>query len=135
MDLASQHAVGVAKRLPAEFTLPNGDRVGFDKVGQVAPSSDNPLYQIMYVEDAPAPEPLPSVPQVVSPLQARLALMRMGLREQVETAVALASEDVRVSWEYATEIRRQSPLITALAPALGLTDVALDQLFTLAATL
>lgn len=73
------------------------------------------------------------VPDTVSPRQARLALLGIGLLDTVETALkALPGTQGRaalIDWEYATEVQRDSPLISALAPALGLTDEQVDDLF------
>ena len=87
--------------------------------------------------------PLPEEPtgvRVVSMRQARLALLQSGLLAQVEAAIA-AIEDagqrqaVQIEWEYAAEVNREHPWVQSLATALGLTEVQLDDLFTLAATL
>ena len=70
-----------------------------------------------------------------TPRQARLALSSAGLYEAVQTAIASGSEEARIEWEYATMIERTSPVIAELQLGLGLTDEALDGLFTLAVTL
>jgi hypothetical protein len=82
----------------------------------------------------------PPVPASVSMRQARLALLGAGILSQVDAAIAgIADPTARVAaqidWEYATEVRRQSPLITALAPALGLTSEDVDNLFYAAAAI
>lgn len=87
-----------------------------------------------------APAPLaPLVPQMVSMRQARLALLSAGKLADVDAAIAALSspdkEAAEIEWEYATEVSRNSKLVTQLAPALGLDDAALDALFTQAATL
>lgn len=73
------------------------------------------------------------VPEIVSARQARLALLGAGLLARVEQALAALpgaeGEAARIEWEYATEIRRASPLINALAPILGLTGEQVDELF------
>lgn len=73
------------------------------------------------------------VPQFVSMRQARLALLAAGLLAGVDAAIsALPSPDgeaARIDWEYAVEVRRSSPLIATLGPALGLDDAAIDALF------
>lgn len=80
-----------------------------------------------------------AIPASVSMRQARLALLSAGLLTQVNTAIAAmpgtAGEAARIEWEYATEVRRDSPLIAALAPALGMTDAQIDALFVSAAGL
>lgn len=70
-----------------------------------------------------------AVPFSITPYQARLALNSAGLREAAEAAIAVASQDVRDAWEYALSIERDSPFISAVGAALGLTDADIDQLF------
>lgn len=82
-----------------------------------------------------APEPVVVVPEVVSMRQARLALLAAGLLDDVEAAIAAAPQGARIEWEYATEVRRDYGLVLTLAPALGLTDRQLDDLFVAAASL
>jgi hypothetical protein len=79
------------------------------------------------------------VPSSVTMRQARLALLQSGLLANVTTAInSLPSpqkEAAQIEWEYSQEVQRNKPLVLALAPALGLNDAALDQLFITAATL
>lgn len=74
------------------------------------------------------------VPMVVSMRQARLALLGAGLLAQVNTAVAnmpgAEGDAARIEWEYAQEVRRDSPLVAALSVAFGWTSAQLDDLFT-----
>lgn len=87
---------------------------------------------------APSTPPAP-VPPTVTMRQARLALLQAGKLNDVDAAInALASpqkEEAQISWEYSTEVRRDSDLVKQLAPGLGLDDDALDALFIQAATL
>lgn len=76
-----------------------------------------------------------SVPRVVSMRQARLALLAAGLLDDVEAAIAAGPQAARIEWEYATEVQRDYGLVLQLAPALGLTDRQLDDLFVAAASL
>jgi hypothetical protein len=75
--------------------------------------------------------PPPPVPQQVTPYQARVALLQAGLLDTVNAL--MASEETpaaaKIAWEYATYIERTSPFIQALAPALGLTEQQIDNLF------
>ena len=79
------------------------------------------------------------IPTVVSMRQARLALLDAGLLATVNDAVAAMTgnpgEAARIEWEYATEVRRDSPLVDALSAALSLDAETLDSLFTTAASL
>ncbi len=75
-----------------------------------------------------------AVPEVVTMRQARLALLGAGLLAQVNTAVAnmpgAEGDAARIEWEYAQEVRRDSPLVAALSAAFGWTGAQLDDLFT-----
>lgn len=76
------------------------------------------------------PEPwVPPPPRSVTPRQARIALNTMGLRQQVEDAVAAAGQDIQDTWNYAVSIDRDHPTFQALAVQLGFTDAQLDDLF------
>lgn len=83
--------------------------------------------------------PLP-VPGVVSMRQARLALLGAGLLDNVDAAISGIDDEkqrrgAQLTWEFSTEVNRYSDLIAALAPALGLADEQIDDLFRMAATL
>jgi hypothetical protein len=90
-----------------------------------------------------APQPVPPelvvIPPMVSMRQARLALLQAGRLADVDAAIAAlpspAKEAAQIEWEYAIEVKRDSQLVTQLAPALGLDDAALDALFIAAAAL
>ncbi len=90
-------------------------------------------------EIVPGEVPSDPVPKVVSMRQARLALLGAGLLAQVNTAVAnmpgAEGDAARIEWEYAQEVRRDSPLVAGLSAALGLTDETLDNLYKVAAGL
>lgn len=77
----------------------------------------------------PPPPPVVVVPQVISMRQARLALYAANLLDAVELAVASATKDVQIEYEYATELNRQWPTLLVLAAVLGLTDEQLDAIF------
>ena len=79
---------------------------------------------------APPPDP---VPQVVSMFQARAALMAAGLYETVDAAMQQAGGVNLIAWEYATEVRRDSPLVQAMAAELDLSSEQVDSLFQQAA--
>lgn len=89
------------------------------------------------IEDAKPP--VAPVPTAVTMRQARLALLGAGLLAQVNAAIASMAgaegEAARIEWEYALEVRRDSPLVAGLSAALGLTDEALDNLYRAAAGL
>lgn len=81
------------------------------------------------------------VPPTVGPAQLRIAMRRQLsiTTAQVDAVIAaIADEAARADatdlWEYATEIRRDHPLLTQLATALSLTSDDIDAAFRLAAT-
>ena len=79
------------------------------------------------------PPPPVFVPATVTPWQIRKALNQTpGLRATIEGFVAQQAQDVQDGWEFATEFRRDDPMLNALAPALGLD---LDAIFVLAGSL
>lgn len=82
----------------------------------------------------PAPV-MPTVPQSISAVAARLALSQAGLREQVEAAVKASPAAVVDWWEYSPAIERQNPFVLQLAGALGLSAAQIDALFTAGAQL
>lgn len=90
-------------------------------------------------EIVPGEVPSDPVPEVVTMRQARLALLSAGLLAQVNTAVAnmpgTEGDAASIEWEYAQEVRRDSPLVAGLSAALGLTDETLDNLYKVAAGL
>lgn len=85
-----------------------------------------------YVPPPPAPVVIPAV---VSMRQARLALLQQDLLGTVNAAIAQGNEADKITWEYATEVRRTDPLVANMALALNLSEQDLDNLFLLAATL
>lgn len=82
----------------------------------------------------PAP-PQVVIPSIVSMRQARLALLHAGLLATVDAAIAAGGQADQITWEYATEVNRNSALVSNMAAALNLTSQQLDDLFTLAASL
>lgn len=76
-----------------------------------------------------------SVPQSVTPRQARLALLGAGLLDAVDAAIAAGSRADQITWEFAVDVRRDYALIENLGTALGLTSAQIDDLFRTAATL
>ena len=79
------------------------------------------------------PPPAPPVTQVTM-RQARLALLAADLLDDVEVMMSEADRAVRIEWEYATVVDRNSPLVVAIGGSLGLTDAQIDALFADAAT-
>jgi hypothetical protein len=84
-----------------------------------------------YVIVTPAAGP----PRAVTPRQFRIALHRAGKLAAAQAALDGANAETRIAWAYAEAIRRDGPLITQLASALGLSSAGLDALFTTAGAL
>jgi hypothetical protein len=72
---------------------------------------------------------VPPVPEVITPRQARLMLLQMGMLSQVEAMIAQQDEATKIAWEYSTEFKRNHPLLLALAGNLGMDPAALDDFF------
>lgn len=81
-----------------------------------------------------APPVVTVVPQSVTMRQARLALLEEGLLSFVNTAIAAGADAAKIEWEYATEVKRDSQLVSFLSAALSLSEEQLDSLFVLAAS-
>lgn len=80
------------------------------------------------------------VPEAITPRQAKIALLHAGLLDDVETAIsAIPDETTRriaqIEWEYAQEVRRDWPLLVAVAGQMGLADEQVDDLFRIAANI
>lgn len=80
--------------------------------------------------------PAPAVvPASVTPRQVRLLLLAQSLLPQVEAIIASSDEATRIAWDYASEFRRDDPLLLALASQLGLTSEQVDAFFIAASQL
>lgn len=77
----------------------------------------------------------PSVPQIVSARQARLALLQANLLSTVTASVSSMPQEVQITWEYATEWQRSDPYIISIGTSLGLSSAQIDQLFIAASNL
>jgi hypothetical protein len=114
------------------FTL---DGVGFpakDKDGKVIVNKRLGLdYSAMNIILAAAEQ----YDSSVSMRQARLALLKFGLLDKVEAAVADAEKAIQIDWEFAQSVNRNYGSVTTLAKAMGISDKQLDELFALARTL
>lgn len=83
----------------------------------------------------PPPVPPVPVPEAVSMRQARLALLSADLLDTVNAAITQAGGAAQIEWEYASEVRRDSPLVAQMGQMLNLDAAALDALFVQAVTL
>lgn len=73
------------------------------------------------------------VPESITMRQCRLTLLDLNLLSLVDQAIgSLPSpqkEQAQIEWEYASEVRRDNPLIGQLMQALGMGETELDNLF------
>lgn len=69
-----------------------------------------------------------SIPDSITPRQARLKLLEADLLDNLD-AVITTNRAWQIEWEYATEVKRDSPLIAAVATQAGLTSEQIDQMF------
>lgn len=76
------------------------------------------------------------LPNSVSPRQARLALLKTNVLDDVENAISSLEEPLKsvakIEWEFASEISRSSPLIDVIKESLNWTDQQIVDLFVLA---
>lgn len=81
-----------------------------------------------------APIPPEAARAQLPPLTARqfkLGLVRNGIPLATVEALIEDDEDL-VEWNYATQFERLHPLVTGLAPVLGLTDAQVDGMWVVA---
>lgn len=73
------------------------------------------------------------LPSVASPVKLRLALLEMGLLDQVqnhfETLDQTVQDKIKIVWEYSTEISKYHPMIQKLAEQLNFDEETLDEIF------
>ena len=125
IDPASQNVVNVImlddiSEMPAGFTAVQSD------TANIGDTWDGTKFTSPVIPAA--------VPQEVTLAQARAALMAAGLFTKVDSYVKGSGNALaQMAWEYTNMVDRKGALVVALAPALGLTDAQLDQLFTAAA--
>ena len=69
------------------------------------------------------------VPQQVTMRQARLALLSVGLLDDVEMVIAAAGRAAQLEWEYAAVVDRSGPIVAIVQQQKALTDAQIDDLF------
>jgi hypothetical protein len=75
-----------------------------------------------------------TVPISITKVQAMKAMKQAGVWETFKSAIA-SNEDALDEWTLALDLVRDNPFVAMLAPALGLTDTQIDDLFILGSTL
>ena len=107
------------------YTLQNGD-IEVIYVGQEIPAES-----VLWI--APAPVPQPVIIPTLSMRQARLALLSLGLLDEVEAAITTTEN--RIWWDYSPSVERSNPLVIAVLTALGKTSTEIDAMFISAAAI
>ncbi len=69
------------------------------------------------------------VPQMVEMRQARIALHRAGLLDDIETLIKTLDKEAQLEWEFALTVQRNHPLISIIKQVKGLTDEQIDDMF------
>ena len=110
-------------------TCPDDSNVQVDGVLGVYLQAD---WETMREDEMRARNP---VPQQVTMRQARLALLRAGLLDDVEMVIAAAGRAAQLEWEYAAVVDRSNPAVAAVQQQQALTDTYIDDLFREAAKL
>lgn len=110
-----------------------------DKQGWRAVASRDDVAEGEYYSPVPI-EITPSqvTPERVTMRQARLALLGASLLDGVEAAISAMGDTpegkaARIEWEYGSEVVRNSPFVSQLGEALGLSYEQIDGLFVTAA--
>ena len=137
IDSVSQYLCGV-KDIPANGGCPLGwtrTEPPVLRIGEYAVWQGTGWAVTTQLYSAPTIVEKVEVTPAVSMRQARLALLQNNLLDAVNAAVGQMPQAAQIEWEYATEVRRDNALVAAMQGLLGWTDVQMDGLFTLAATL
>ena len=74
-------------------------------------------------------------PLVATKIKFRAALNQLGLRDQIEAAVAAASQDVKDAWLLADYYSTDDPMVIALGQGLNKTEAEIRAVFELANTI
>ena len=68
------------------------------------------------------------VPQSITPLQAKLQLLKLGLLDEVE-ALVTGDRTAQLYWEYASVVERDNAVLLLMANSIGLTSEQVDEMF------
>ena len=76
-----------------------------------------------------------TIPQSVTSMQAKVALLRAGMLDAVQAWINTQSAETQLVWNSTSTFARDSQLLTNAAADLGVTSAQIDDLFTTAATI
>ena len=68
------------------------------------------------------------VPQSITPLQAKLQLLKLGLLDEVD-ALVTSDRASQLYWEYASVVERDNAVLLLMANSIGLTSEQVDEMF------
>lgn len=66
---------------------------------------------------------------VISMRQARLQLLAMNLLYAVNAQISTMPQSAQIEWDWASEVRRDNPLVAQLQSSLAMTDNDMNQFF------
>lgn len=116
------HLPGFDPANPHPFTYAVGDEV---QVGWVKSGST-------FVP----PTPVVLIPQSVTRRQFKLALLNIGLLDNIESVIAASTDRaLQINWTEALDFRRDNPFVASMATALGKSEAEIDALFIAAAAI
>lgn len=129
VDRAALEAAGVLIVRPT----PVPREPGFFAVEGEPEQRDGVWWQTWRLEPVP-PAPPPPVPPTVSPRQMRLALLDLGLYDDVEAMVARVDRATQIMWEYSLHYERAHQAWNAMGAMLNRAPEDIDDVFRLAAS-
>lgn len=82
------------------------------------------------------PTPVVLIPQSVTRRQFKLALLGIGLLDNVEGVISASTDRaLQINWTEALDFRRDNPFVASMATALGKSEAEIDALFIAAAAI
>jgi hypothetical protein len=69
------------------------------------------------------------VPAIISTLQGKLQLLKLGLIDTIEAIIKQSGQAENIYWKDSSTWERSSPILNRLAPVIGMSQEGLDQFF------
>lgn len=119
--------------IPANATTvkPPEYKEGFDIKFNLTENKFEYVEKVVEVDEEKIEEPKldeNNVPLSITPLQAKLQLLEIGLLDEVEELVK-QDRRVEIYWTNAQKFNKDDEILKTMATALGLSDTQLDELF------